>query len=297
MTFVETDQLSKSFGSFAALSSCSLTIEKGTIFGLLGPNGAGKSTLIRLLMGFLTPTEGRALINGFNCHQQSLAVRQVTSYLPGDARLDRQYRGRTILKLFTALRVDGCLAKALEIAEFLELDVRRKVGSMSTGMRQKLAVTIALANEAPFIIMDEPTANLDPTVRQQILGLLRLKREEGKTILFSSHILDEVEAISDTVGFLKQGKLITTAEIKTLRNNHRLTGSIEQTLPSIPTSLSDEIQLVKQTGNKIILEVKGNLLKSLEWLKQSNLSDITIEPARLRSLYEEIHPERSELKP
>lgn len=297
MTFVETDQLSKSFGSFAALSSCSLTIEKGTIFGLLGPNGAGKSTLIRLLMGFLTPTEGRALINGFNCHQQSLAVRQVTSYLPGDARLDRQYRGRTILKLFTALRVDGCLAKALEIAEFLELDVRRKVGAMSTGMRQKLAVTIALANEAPFIIMDEPTANLDPTVRQQILGLLRLKREEGKTILFSSHILDEVEAISDTVGFLKQGKLITTAEIKTLRNNHRLTGSIEQTLPSIPTSLSDEIQLVKQTGNKIILEVKGNLLKSLEWLKQSNLSDLTIEPARLRSLYEEIHPERSELKP
>tara|TARA_Y100000814_G_C12312742_1_gene395583 strand:- start:25 stop:918 length:894 start_codon:yes stop_codon:yes gene_type:complete len=297
MTFVETDQLSKSFGSFAALSSCSLTIEKGTIFGLLGPNGAGKSTLIRLLMGFLTPTEGRALINGFNCHQQSLAVRQVTSYLPGDARLDRQYRGRTILKLFTALRVDGCLTKALEIAEFLELDVRRKVGAMSTGMRQKLAVTIALANEAPFIIMDEPTANLDPTVRQQILGLLRLKREEGKTILFSSHILDEVEAISDTVGFLKQGKLITTAEIKTLRNNHRLTGSIEQTLPSIPTSLSDEIQLVKQTGNKIILEVKGNLLKSLEWLKQSNLSDLTIEPARLRSLYEEIHPERSELKP
>ena len=297
MTFVETDQLSKSFGSFAALSSCSLTIEKGTIFGLLGPNGAGKSTLIRLLMGFLTPTGGRALINGFNCHQQSLAVRQVTSYLPGDARLDRQYRGRTILKLFTALRVDGCLAKALEIAEFLELDVRRKVGAMTTGMRQKLAVTIALANEAPFIIMDEPTANLDPTVRQQILGLLRLKREEGKTILFSSHILDEVEAISDTVGFLKQGKLITTAEIKTLRNNHRLTGSIEQTLPSIPTSLSDEIQLVKQTGNKILLEVKGNLLKSLEWLKQSNLSDITIEPARLRSLYEEIHPERSELKP
>ena len=297
MTFVETDQLSKSFGSFAALSSCSLTIEKGTIFGLLGPNGAGKSTLIRLLMGFLTPTGGRALINGFNCHQQSLAVRQVTSYLPGDARLDRQYRGKTILKLFTALRSDGCLTKALEIADFLELDVRRKVGSMSTGMRQKLAVTIALANEAPFIIMDEPTANLDPTVRQQILGLLRLKREEGKTILFSSHILDEVEAISDTVGFLKQGKLITTAEIKTLRNNHRLTGSIQQTLPSIPTSLSDEIQLVKQTGDKIILEVKGNLLKSLEWLKQSNLSDITIEPARLRSLYEEIHPERSELKP
>ena len=296
MTFVETDQLSKSFGSFSALSNCSLTIEKGTIFGLLGPNGAGKSTLIRLLMGFLTPTSGRALINGLNCHQQSLAVRQVTSYLPGDARLDRQYRGRTILKLFTALRLDGCLTKALEIAEFLELDVQRKVGAMSTGMRQKLAVTIALANDAPLIVMDEPTANLDPTVRQQILGLLRLKREEGKTILFSSHILDEVESISDTVGFLKHGELITITEMATLRNNLRLTGSIQQTLPSIPKSLSDEIQLVKQAGNQITLEVKGDLLKSLEWLKQSNLSDIVIEPARLRSLYEDIHPERTELK-
>lgn len=163
-------------------------------------------------------------------------------------------------------------------------------------MRQKLAVTIALANDAPLIVMDEPTANLDPTVRQQILGLLRLKREEGKTILFSSHILDEVESISDTVGFLKHGKLITITEMATLRNNHRLTGSIQQTLPSIPKSLSDEIQLVKQAGNQITLEVKGDLLKSLEWLKQSNLSDIVIEPARLRSLYEDIHPERTELK-
>ncbi|MBT6721706.1 MAG: hypothetical protein HOB20_00605, partial [Planctomycetaceae bacterium] len=146
------------------------------------------------------------------------------------------------------------------------------------------------------IVMDEPTANLDPTIRQQILGLLRLKREEGKTILFSSHILDEVESISDTVGFLKHGKLITITEMATLRNNHRLTGSIQQTLPSIPKSLSDEIQLVKQAGNQITLEVKGDLLKSLEWLKQSNLSDIVIEPARLRSLYEDIHPERTELK-
>lgn len=296
MTFVETNQLSKSFGSFSALSECNLEIVEGKIFGLLGPNGAGKSTLIRLLMGFLTPTSGRATINKLDCYYQSLAVRQVTSYLPGDARLDRQYRGRQILRLFTALRPDGCMQKALELAEFLELDIRCKVGSMSTGMRQKLAITIALANDAPLIIMDEPTANLDPTVRQQILGLLKRKRDEGKTILFSSHILDEVETISDTVGFLKHGKLITTVDLTNLRNNHRLTGSIRQPLPAIPESLADQIKLIQESGNQITLEVKGDILESLEWLKQSDLSDLVIEPARLRSLYEEIHPERTELK-
>ena len=105
MSFVETDQLSKSFGSFSALKNCSLQVEQGTIFGLLGPNGAGKSTLIRLLMGFMTPTSGRALINDLDCHQQSLAVRHITSYLPGDARLDRQYRGKKLLQLFAALPI------------------------------------------------------------------------------------------------------------------------------------------------------------------------------------------------
>ncbi|MEC9096691.1 MAG: AAA family ATPase, partial [Planctomycetota bacterium] len=201
-----------------------------------------------------------------------------------------------ILRLFTALRPDGSMQKALEIADFLELDIRRKVGSMSTGMRQKLAVTITLANDAPLIIMDEPTANLDPTVRQQILGLLRRKRDEGKTILFSSHILDEVEAISDTVGFLKDGKLITTADLTGLRENHRLTGSITQALPEIPKSLAGQLQFIQQCDNQVTLEVKGDILQSLEWLKQSHLTNILIEPARLRSLYEEIHPERTELQ-
>lgn len=296
MAFVETDQLSKSFGSFSALANCSLQIEQGTIFGLLGPNGAGKSTLIRLLMGFMKPSGGHAKIAGFDCHQQSLKVRQNTSYLPGDARLDRQYRGKQILKLFTKLRSDGSLSQALEIAEFLELDISRKVGSMSTGMRQKLAVTIALANDAPLIILDEPTSNLDPTVRQQILGLLRQKRDEGKTILLSSHILDEVESISDTVGFLKHGKLVTTADLASLRNNHRLTGTLDQSLTEIPEQLKERIHLVCQAGSTITLEVRGDILEGLIWLQSSGIRDISLEPARLRSLYEEIHPERKELE-
>ena len=118
MAFVETYQLSKSFGSFTALNKCSLKIEQGSVFGLLGPNGAGKSTLIRLLMGFMTPSEGHAQISGLDCHRQSLQVRQLTSYLPGDARLDRQYRGKQVLKLFTGLRSDGSLQQALEMADY-----------------------------------------------------------------------------------------------------------------------------------------------------------------------------------
>ncbi len=296
MAFVETNQLSKSFGSLSALADCSLTIDQGTVFGLLGPNGAGKSTLLRLLMGFMTPSSGHASIQGFDCQTESLQVRLITSYLPGDARLDRQYRGKQVIRLFTTLRPDGCTDKALEIADFLELDLQRRVGSMSTGMRQKLAVTITLANDAPLIIMDEPTANLDPTVRQQILRLLRHKRDEGKTILFSSHVLDEVESISDTVGFLKQGKLITMADLSTLRNHHRLTGVLDNDLPSIPDTLTDQLVIIQQVENRVTLEVQGDILESLDWLRQTGLSEISIEPVRLRSLYEAIHPERKEFK-
>ena len=296
MAFVETYQLSKSFGSFTALNKCSLKIEQGSVFGLLGPNGAGKSTLIRLLMGFMTPSEGHAQISGLDCHRQSLQVRQLTSYLPGDARLDRQYRGKQVLKLFTGLRSDGSLQQALEMADYLELDLRRKVGSMSTGMRQKLAVTIALANQAPLIILDEPTANLDPTVRQQILGLLRRKRDEGKTILFSSHILEEVESISDTVAFLKHGEMITTADLSTLRNNHRVTGTISDIFPAIPDSLTEQIKIIEKDDTNLTFEITGDILNALTWLQSTGIDNISIEPARLRSLYEEIHPERQEVE-
>src|SRR5688572_27738122 len=148
--FVETHSLTKRYGPFAALADCSLRVEQGEVFGLLGPNGAGKTTLLRLLLGYLRPTSGHATIDGLDCYRQSVAVHRRLAYLPGDARLFRQLNGRQTLEFFSRLRESAPLARALQLAERLQLDLTRKVRQMSTGMRQKLALAIALTPDVPL---------------------------------------------------------------------------------------------------------------------------------------------------
>ncbi len=295
MPFVETQNLSKKFGAITALNDCSIEIPQGTIFGLLGPNGAGKSTFIRLLMGMMKPTSGTATIAGLNCHRESLQVREKISYLPGDVRLDRHYKGRDLLRVMTSIRKDGSFQQATDIADFLALDLSRRVRSMSTGMRQKLALTLALANQAPLIILDEPTSNLDPTVRQQVIELLQRRKQNGQTILFSSHILDEVESVCDQVAILKDGQLAMTEKVSNIRLTHRLHARTPQRLPPPPKNLEKQISVSypKLDSNddqeQIIIEIKGDLQPAFEWLSHVTLKNVSIEPIRLRSLYEQIH--------
>ena len=142
------------------------------MLGLLGPNGAGKTTLLRLLMGFLRPTGGRATIDGLDCYRHSVAVHHRVAYLPGDARLfgTDAWPRRVALLLRSAARSD--LSRALDFAERLELDLSGQVSSFSTGMRQKLALAAVLAADTPLLILDEPTANLDPTVRSDVVAIV-----------------------------------------------------------------------------------------------------------------------------
>jgi ABC-2 type transport system ATP-binding protein len=295
MPLVETQNLSKQFGAITALRDCSIEIPQGTIFGLLGPNGAGKSTFIRLLMGMMKPTSGTATIGGLNCHSKSLQVRKQISYLPGDVRLDRHYKGRDLLRVMTSIRKDGSFQQAADIADFLALDLSRRVRSMSTGMRQKLALTLTLSNQAPLIILDEPTSNLDPTVRQQVIELLQRRKQTGQTILFSSHILDEVETVCDQVAILKDGQLALTEQISAIRQTHRLYAQIRQPLPPPPKDLEKQINVsypkLESNGEEeqIIIEIQGDLQPAFEWLSQVAFKNVTIEPSRLRSLYEQIH--------
>lgn len=295
MPLVETQNLSKQFGAITALDDCSIEIPPGTIFGLLGPNGAGKSTFIRLLMGMMKPTSGTATIGGLNCHRNSLQVRKQVSYLPGDVRLDRHYKGRDLLRVMTSIRTDGSFQQATDIADFLALDLSRRVRSMSTGMRQKLALTLALSNQAPLIILDEPTSNLDPTVRQQVIELLQRRKQTGQTILFSSHILDEVETVCDQVAILKGGQLALTEKISAIRQTHRLHARIPHPLPPPPKDLEKQIRVsypkLDSNGDQeqIIIEIQGDLQPAFKWLSHIAFKNVTIEPSRLRSLYEKIH--------
>jgi ABC-2 type transport system ATP-binding protein len=286
---VETQFLTKRYGDVAALDDCTLTVNAGEVFGLLGPNGAGKTTLIRLLLGFLRPTRGTARIDGLDCVDQSVEVRQRVAYLPAEARLFRRMRAKDVLFFFAALRgATGNAQRALGLAARLDLDTSRRVALMSTGMRQKLALAATLSNDTSMVVLDEPTASLDPNVRREVMNIVRELSNEGRTILLSSHVLSEVEEVCDRVVILRGGRLVHTQVMGDLRTKHRVSARCTGRVPEVPASLANRVQ-VQQSGDRIRIDTEGDLADVLPWLASLSLQSMTVEPFGLRSVYEQYH--------
>ena len=219
---IDLQGLTKCYGSLTALDDLTLQVPAGQVFGLLGPNGSGKSTMLRLLLGFLRATAGTATIDGFDCYRQSLEVRRQVAYLPGDVRMFPGLRARSTIESLARLRGDANLDRAWRLARLLELDLSCRVKAMSTGMRQKLALVLALSSKAPLTILDEPTANLDPTMRERVMQLVKELGQTGGTVIFSSHVLTEIEEACDRVGILKACKLFQLAPLSELTQVHHV---------------------------------------------------------------------------
>lgn len=289
--------MTKRYGDFEALSGCSLAVRRGEVFGLLGPNGAGKTTLIRLLLGFLRPTSGRSEIDGLDPQVDGVAVRQALAYLPGDARLPRHMRGSSVLRFFAEMHPRGNLERSRELAERLELDTRRHVAFMSTGMRQKLALAVVLALETPLVILDEPTANLDPTIRAIVLDLVTEARDLGRTVVFSSHVLGEIEQTCDRVAFLRRGRLARQLVMGDLFQRHRISASSPSAAIEVPEKWRDQISVSlvsagkesRVGGYRYRIDTAGDLAQWLPWLNSLQLDQMRIEPLGLRAVYDAVH--------
>ena len=295
---VTTEQLTKVFrcggksgptSYLAALSDCTLEVQQGEIFGLLGPNGAGKSTLLRLMLGFLKPTSGNAYVGQRNCSTQSIEVRRQVSYLPGDVRLFRNMNGHRFLKFMAALRKETKSKRSYQLAEELNLDLSRRISNMSTGMKQKLALVNSLATDTALIILDEPTSNLDPTIRQTVLDIAIRLQQAGKTIVFSSHVLSEVEAICDRVAFLRGGELVHMQPMSELKQRHRISARLKDPLPQLPELFQSAVIIRYPTDQQVEIDVTGDLAPLLNWLAQANLSQMQIAPIGLAPIYEQYH--------
>jgi len=286
---VRADSLTKRYGSFVALDGCSLSVPAGEIFGLLGPNGAGKTTLLRLLLGYITPTSGTAAVAGFDCVRQSLEVRARTAYLPGEARLFRRMNGHRVIDFFAGMR-PGCRREvAAGLARRLDLDCSRQVARMSTGMRQKLALAVVLATEAPLVILDEPTANLDPTARAEVLDLVLEARAAGRTVLFSSHVLSEVEDTCDRVAIVRAGRVVHEQSLEHLRRCHRIRARLEGSLGPVPAALAESVTVVEHQDGTVVLEAGASLAPLLGWLATLPLDEVRIEPVGLAAVYDRFH--------
>jgi len=285
---VEVIELTKRYGSFAALNGCNLSIPEGTVFGLLGPNGAGKTTLIRCLMGYLRPTSGAAKADGLDCENESLQIRQRVSYLPAETKLFRLMRGRDCIDFFASLHPRGNKQLALTIADRLELDIGRRVGFMSTGMRQKLAIACVMSCQCRLMILDEPTANLDPTVRGEVLKLVREANQRGTTVAFCSHVLSEIEQICDHAAILKRGQVVRTIDLSEVRFVHRIQAALEDSESAI--AFPEAARVVSRDATRIVIEIDGPLDDHLRWLSESKLQSVQIDSVGLTSIYESVHP-------
>ncbi len=286
-TIVFVDSLTKRYGEFLALDSCSMQVQRGQVFGLLGPNGAGKTTLLRLLMGFLRPTSGVAQIGRLDCYDQRQQVHRQVSYVPGEPRLFRTMRGRHVLRFFADVRPDGDYHRAQRIARRLDLDLSRWVGFMSTGMRQKLALAACFSIDAPVLILDEPTANLDPTVRGEVMKLINEAQSAGKTVIFCSHVLSEIEEVCDDVAILRRGRLVHHQSVHELNRRHRLNAKVKGVV-EIPTHIPGVS--VRREGDQLTIETRDRLDEILSWLAQPSISDVYVQRIGLRAVYDQYHP-------
>lgn len=214
--------ITKKFGHFEALKGIDLHVEEGEVYGFIGPNGAGKSTTIRILLGMLRATSGKATIFGKDVWRDAVDIHKRVAYVPGDVSFWPNLTGGEVIDLFLNLRGIKERKKSRELMERFQFDPTKKCRTYSTGNRQKIALISAFASEADLYILDEPTSGLDPLMEQIFQQCVLEKKAEGKSILFSSHILSEVERLSDRVSIIREGEIIETGLMDELRHLTRL---------------------------------------------------------------------------
>jgi ABC-2 type transport system ATP-binding protein len=210
--------LSKTYhGKVRALVGLDLRVESGEVFGYLGPNGAGKSTTIRLLLGLIRPTGGRASVLGRDTRTDGVAARRSVGYLPGDLRLSDRLTGAEQLASLARLRGRVDTALRDELCDRLDLDLERPIRQLSKGNRQKLGLVQAFMHRPDVVVLDEPTAGLDPLLQAEVRTLLRETASDGRAVFISSHSLDEVQHVADRVAIIRSGKLVAVDAVENLR--------------------------------------------------------------------------------
>lgn len=277
MNMIETRELTKVYGDTPVVDGLNLTVKKGTVFGFLGPNGAGKTTTILMLLGMIQPTKGEAYVNGINVQEKPVEVKRISGFMPGESNLYPNMSALDNLLYFAKFyRIprNEAQKRAMELLELVGLKeaARKKVGEFSTGMKQRLLFAQALINDPEVLFLDEPTNGLDPKGVVELRDVIRDLKKEGKTVFFSSHILSEVEAVSDEIGIISQGKLLISGsqeEIKKKFIEGRYLITVETKEPLKITSINvDAIEWRIEGPNRLIVysesDVREELLKELE---------------------------------
>jgi len=285
VTAIRTTGLAKSFGPTTALRPLDLEVAEGEVLGYLGPNGAGKTTTIRCLLGMIRATSGRAEIFGVDAQAHPAEAHRRLAYVPGEANLWPGLTGGETLHLLSQVQGQVDLGYRDELVERFELDPSKRVRAYSKGNRQKVLLIAALSSRADLLLLDEPTSGLDPLKEQSFRDCVADARRRGQAVFLSSHILSEVEALSDRVAILRAGELVEVGTLAEMRHLSAL--SVDATFDTVPPDLSriPGVTAVDVEGNHVRCQVIGSVEPLLEVLAASGVHQLLSREPSLEELF------------
>ena len=284
---IRTRALSKTYGRTVGLDSVDLIVPEGLVFGYLGPNGAGKTTTIRLLMGQLRPSGGSVTVLGLDVASNRERVQAQIGYLPGDFAAYPDLTGLQYLTYLGELRGGVDRAHITGLSERLGLDLTKKVGSLSHGNRQKVGLVQAFMHSPPLLILDEPSSGLDPLVQREFLSMVREARAAGRTVFLSSHILAEVEAVADTVGILRAGRLVIVESVESLRRKalRRLELTFERDVPVQALAAVAGVKDIQVDNRTALLVVEGSTAELISVAAPHGVANVRTLEAGLEQIF------------
>jgi ABC-2 type transport system ATP-binding protein len=291
--------LVKSFGATRALDGLDLTVETGEVHGFLGPNGSGKTTTIRVLLGFLRATAGRASVLGCDCWRDSHRIKRDVGYLPGDLRLYPWLTARTGLDLARSVRGRSDRDSGPELLARFELDPDVPVRKMSRGTRQKLGLVLALAHGPRLIVLDEPSAGLDPLMRDQLARVLRERAAAGATVFFSSHTLGEVQALCERIAIVRDGRIVADEMLSSLRGRatREVTIRFHDDAAALLAVPPPSLRVHERSGPLWRAELAGEPGPLLEFLRAVRPADFTLGPPDLEGIFRSYYRREEEDAP
>lgn len=262
--------LTKDYGSGNGLFDLDLSIREGEVFGLIGPNGAGKSTFIKLLMDLIKPTSGTAEIFGLDSEKDSLELKKVIGYLPGELMQFPSVSAGYIANLLLNLRGNSDRSYLGELAERLQLDLGRKYQDLSHGNKQKLGLVQAMMHRPKLLILDEPTLGLDPIVQREVRSIIKEYVAAGNTVILSSHIMSEVESVCTRIGLIHLGRVLREGTLTELRSTriHKVTSVLDGELPTLDALAATGAENVEFDNHTLKFQMRGTVDPILKLLSR-----------------------------
>jgi ABC-2 type transport system ATP-binding protein len=296
---IETTGLTKDYGSGRGLFDLDLTVEEGEVFGYLGPNGAGKTTTIRLLMDLIHPTSGSARIFGLECHDQAVEVKRHIGYVPGELPQFGGLRGSEIVAYMAGLRGGVDDRAVASLCERFHLDLGQRFREYSRGNKQKLAIVLGFMHQPRLLVLDEPTGGLDPLNQQEFYDMCREAKESGATMFLSSHILSEVEHISDRVAIIRGGRLVRLAKIHELHEMrvHQVEIEFRGEVPVDRIRDAEGVDAVRSEDHRVMCVVRGSFEPLMKALSASDVVNLTSHEPNLEEVFLMYYREGPEASP